>query len=127
MLFGMSSANAVPVLTVNSDAVTADVGADIVVDVTVSNLATERVGAYDFRITWNSTVLRLADVDFGSGLDGPANSFQQVDSDTTSSLVLAEASLDTLATQTDSVLLATLTFEALENGESPFQVEGSLS
>lgn len=69
-------ANAIPVLSVvpSSDLVIKG-GAPTRVDVMVSGLDSEFIGAYDLNLTWDAPLLSLTNVSFDSFLDGPADSF----------------------------------------------------
>lgn len=93
------------------------------VDITASNLQNEYIGAFDFNITWNNSILSLSNISFGNALAGGTSSFQSETIDNglgTSNL--AESSflfdLTSLQTGTADIILATLIFDTLSVGQS---------
>ena len=56
---------------------TVNLGAQATVDINVTDLSGELIGAFDFDVLWDSSLLSLASADFGPSLGGgPFDSFQ---------------------------------------------------
>jgi hypothetical protein len=111
-----SGASALPILSIVSPTANAVVGDAVNVDVLVSNLDNEFIGAYDVSLSWNS-LLSLTAVTFDAFLDGPADSISGWDA-IAGGVNVFEVSLAALVNQTgiDDFRLFSLTFATLTSG-----------
>jgi hypothetical protein len=96
------------------------VGDTITADVSLSGLANQFVGAYDFTIDFDPSVLSVANVSFGPYLDGPSESFQGTNTSVSSQIEANEVSFGDLANQSGSGTLPffSITFDTLAPGTS---------
>jgi len=101
------------------------------VDVTASNLQNEYIGAFDFGIAWDNSILSLSSISFGSALGGGVSSFQ--DENTNNSLGISNLSessllfdLTSLQTGTADIILATVVFDTLNVGQSALNLTGNI-
>jgi len=102
------------------------------VDITASNLQNEYVGAFDFSIGWDSSILSLASVSFGGALGGGLLSFQSESTDNglgisslTESSFLSDLTM--LQTGVADIVLATLVFDTLSIGQSALSLTENIS
>ncbi len=121
---GTSQAVPIVVIVPGSSGVT--VGGSTTVDVVVSGLADEYVGAYDLTLEWDPALLGLSNVLFDVYLDGPADSLADF-SVGAGTVNLFEVSLGALANQTGTgeFRLFSLTFDALSAGTASLWFSGS--
>ena len=119
LLLLTNQAYAVPVLTFTPNTQTVALGNQATVTIGVSGLSNEFVGAYDFSVNWDSSILSLSSVDFGNFLDGPNSSTTSVIA-STGSVNVAEVSLGLLVNQDgfSDIELFTLTYDTLGLGDS---------
>lgn len=120
-------ANAIPVVSVVPSASQVAEGATTRVDVIVSGLDNEFIGAYDLNLTWDAPLLSLAGVTFDSFLDGPADSiFGSVDAP--GSVNVFEVSLAGLTNQLglSEFRLFSLDFTGLESGYAAISIAGGI-
>ncbi len=97
------------------------VGSQVSVDVRAINLAGDFVGAYDFNVSWDPTLLDFINIEFSPYLDGPSMSTQSFDEFTPGTLSVSEFSSGSLSMQDGTPFtLFTLTFDALAVGTSDF-------
>jgi len=101
------------------------------VNITASNLQNEYVGAFDFNVGWDTSILSLSSVSFGSALGGGFLSFQSENTNNglgTSSLAESSflSNLTTLQTGVDDIILATLVFNTLNVGQSVLSLTGNI-
>lgn len=120
LLAGMmvaGTSQAVPMVAVVPSASNVTVGDQTSVDVVVSGLNDEYVGAYDLTLEWDSGLLVLQGVAFDVFLDGPADSLTDVVAGP-GTVNVFEVSLAGLLNQTGSgsFRLFSLTFNALAAG-----------
>jgi hypothetical protein len=129
LFFAAGRALAMPTLEFVPSAQTVNLGDQTTVDINVTGLSGEFVGAFDFDVNWDSSLLSLASVDFGTSLGGPVDSAQSnplTDSSnptfglagTANVAEVSFADLSTLQTGTDPFSLFSLTFESLAAGTS---------
>ena len=123
VLLAAASAHAIPVLQFNPSDSEGSVGDTIEVDLLVDLTASGYLGGYDISFTFDTSVVNLIDVVFGSGLDVPGGnpSFQDVYIDNANGFVgLSEYSEDDpfdLADFQEALFpLLTLTFDAVGAG-----------
>jgi hypothetical protein len=117
-----TAAQAVPMLSFAPANGSVALGATASVDVMLGDLDGDFIGAYDFHVDWDPTLLSLQDLTFGSQLDGPDNSiFGYVAG--TGSVNAFEVSLGGLALQdgVTSFRLFTLSFDTLAVGTSALE------
>jgi hypothetical protein len=114
---GVGTAQAVPVIGLQPAVSTVTVGDTFSVDVVVSGLANEYLGAYDLTLGWDGGLLALQGVTFDVYLDGPADSLAGY-ADGAGTVNVYEVSLGTLANQTGngSFRLFSLSFGAIGAG-----------
>jgi len=101
------------------------------VDITASNLQNEYIGAFDFNVAWDNSILSLSSVSFGSALGGGLLSLQSASINNALGISsLAESSflsdLTSLQTGTADIILATLVFNTLSVGQSVLSLTGNL-
>ena len=72
------TANATPILVVTPSETETTVGSQVTVDVSITNLLGELVGDYDLLLEFDDAILSYVDILFGTYLDGPLFSFQDV-------------------------------------------------
>lgn len=112
---------------------TVSLGDQAIVDVLVRDPGTTLVGEFDFFVEWDSAILALSDVTFGTSLGdpslgeaitlsvgGPASPINVVEIS-----LLSSADLGTVQTGSDFALL-TLTFDSLALGTSPLDFLGGI-
>jgi hypothetical protein len=103
------------------------VGGNAAVNIMVSglgNLASPSVGAFDFHLSYDQTIVSASSVTFGTFLDlGAFGSIRSSDLSIPGSIQLDEVSLESAgalnAAQPDSFTLATLSFVGIAPGISP--------
>jgi len=101
------------------------------VDIVASNLQNEYIGAFDFDVSWDNSILSLSSVSFGSALGDGFLSFQDANTNNgTGTSSLAESSfltdLTSLQTGTANIILATLIFDTLSVGQSALSLTGNI-
>ncbi len=118
---------AVPVLSIIPSAQSIGLGEDLQVDITISGLEGDvALGGFDLRFVYNPLVLDFVTLEFGNQLDlsgfGSINFFAEDPNPTVGAVDLFELSLDSVLTlqtlQSDSFVLATLSFAAMASGSS---------
>ncbi len=102
------------------------------VNIVASNLQNEYIGAFDFDVSWDNSILSLASVSFGNALGGGSLSLQSENTNNglgTSNLAESSllSSLTSLQTGTTNIILATLVFDALSVGQSVLNLTGNIS
>ncbi len=102
------------------------------VNIVATNLQNEYVGAFDFDVSWDNSILSLASVSFGNALGGGFLSLQSENTNNglgTSNLAESSllSSLASLQTGTTNIILATLVFDALSVGQSVLSLTGNIS
>ncbi len=102
---------------------TVDIGAQTTVDVFASNPDGTLVGVYDFFVDYESSVLTLTEVVFGSALGGSMDSIQDDTESTAGTVNVSEVSLvldlAPLQNGSDDVLLFSMIFDTAMLGTSP--------
>jgi len=130
LFFVAGRALAIPTLEFAPSAQTVNLGEQATVDINVTGLTGEFIGAYDFDVNWDSSLLSLASVDFGTSLGGPLDSFQD-SLGFIGAVNVAELSLlfdlSGLQTGFDSFTLFSLTFDTLATGTSSLDFAPSLA
>ncbi len=131
LLITSQSAFAVVILNFTPTAQTVLLSGQASVDITASNLQNEYIGAFDFDVNWDNSILSLASVSFGSALGGGLLSFQNESTNNGLGIsTLAEASflsdLTSLQTGTTDIILATLVFDTLSVGQSILNLTGNI-
>ena len=115
-------AHAIPTLQFAPSAQTVTLGSQAMVDVNVTDLSGALVGAFDFDVVWDASLLSLSSVAFGASLGGgTGDSIQGVIDSGAGSVNVAEVSLtdvSLLQTGTDPFTLFRLTFDTLATGTS---------
>jgi hypothetical protein len=105
------------------------VGSEVSFDVVVSDLGSATLGSYDLDLSFDPAQLAFVSFDFGTLLGGPGASLQSA-SAAGGVVDLAEVSLllppDLEALQADSVVLGTVRFTVLAEGESDVTVTQSI-
>ncbi|MCF6338541.1 MAG: PEP-CTERM sorting domain-containing protein [Gammaproteobacteria bacterium] len=101
------------------------------VNIVATNLQNEYVGAFDFDVSWDNSILSLASVSFGNALGGGSLSLQSENTDNglgTSNLAESSllSSLTSLQTGTTDIILATLIFDTLSVGQSILNLTGNI-
>jgi hypothetical protein len=121
-------ASAVPILQVVPSATAVSQGEQIAVDVMVSGLEGELIGAYDLTFGWQPEYLSFSGLSFGSMLDGPIDSLQGFSS-IGDELNVFEVSLGVLGNQSgfDPFRLFTLNLNTLSAGSANIYFSGSAS
>jgi hypothetical protein len=120
LLVGKPAAASVE-LNFTPDSSTVGLGGTIIIDVTIAGLDLEDLGAFDFNVNYDNSILSFLGYTLGGGLGDLSNDdaldlslgdigFGQIN--------LAEVSLFGLSGQADSFVLATLTFDALAAGSA---------
>jgi hypothetical protein len=123
---GTSAAQALPIVSVVPASSSVVAGQSVAVDVRVSGLDNELIGAYDLSLGWDPSLLSLTSAAFGDFLDGPADSLSGTDA-ATGSLGIFEVSLGALANQTGSgaFSLFSLSFMTLQSGAASIFFPGA--
>ncbi len=132
LLITSQSAFAIVILSFTPNTQTVLLSGQASVDIVVSNLQNEYVGAFDFNVGWDNSILSLASVSFGSALGGGSLSLQSENTNNGLGISnLAESSflsnLTSLQTGTTNIILATLVFDALNVGQSILSLTGNIS
>lgn len=111
---------AIPMLNFTPASQTVNLGDQATVNVGLSGLSNEYVGAFDFNVSWDSSLLSLDSSSFDIFLDGPGDSISGVDSSTAGTVNMFEVSLGALINQDGSsdINLFSLTFNTLGLGTS---------
>ncbi len=102
------------------------------VNIVATNLQNEYIGAFDFDVSWDNSILSLASASFGNALGGGSLSLQSESTNNslgTSSLAESSllSSLTSLQTGTTNIILATLVFDALNVGQSVLSLTGNIA
>jgi len=132
LLISSPSAFATVILDFSPSVQTVPLSGQASVDITASNLQSEYIGAFDFDISWDSSILSLASVSFGNALGGGLLSFQAENTNNsmgTSSLTELSflSNLTSLQTGNTNIILATLIFDTLSTGQSALALAGNIS
>ncbi len=116
---------AVPTLNFTLAAQTVELGDQATVNVGVSGLTNEYVEAYNFNVNWDSSILSLDSVTFGSFLGGPLSS-NSSSTPMSDSVNVSEISLGPLGGQDgfSNINLFSLTFNTLSIGTSLLSFSG---
>ncbi|MEO0973414.1 MAG: cohesin domain-containing protein [Pseudomonadota bacterium] len=103
------------------------VGEQATVDVVVSDLGGALVGGYNFSVSWDPSLFGFVDLTFGSFLDGPTDSFQQVNVAPGSAQAI-EVSVGPLSNQDgfSPFSLFSFTLDALAMGTSSLDFFGNI-
>lgn len=127
LMGSMGVANAIPVVSVVPTAERADIGTTATVDVLVSGLNNEFVGAYDLTVTWDAALLSLSNVTFDSFLDGPLDSISGF-APAIGSVGVFEVSLSSLSNQLglSEFRLFSIDFSPLNAGITAISVAGGI-
>ena len=114
----MGVANAIPILTVTPATSSVTEGSTARLDVFVTGLYDELIGAYDLTLAFSATQLSLTNVTFDTFLDGPVDSIAGFDIPFAGQLSVFEVSLSGLSNQLglSQFRLFSLDFLALEEG-----------
>jgi len=125
------SAVATVILSFTPDTQTVLLFGQASVDITASNLQDEYIGAFDFGVGWDNSILSLASISFGNALGGGFLSLQSENINNGSGISdLAEVSflsdLTLLQTGTADIILATLVFDTLSVGQSVLNLTGNI-
>lgn len=75
-LFLAGQAAAVPIVVISPENSEAQVGSEIDVLISMTNLTGELIGAFDLSLLFDDSVVSATNVFFGTALDGPADSIQ---------------------------------------------------
>ncbi len=119
-------------LRFDPDAQTVDLGSFVTVDVIANPLDDDLVAVFDFLIDFNSSIVDIVAVSFGTALNGgdPLASFPFAALFGPGTLNIAEVSLldedDLEDAQGGAITLATLTFEAIAVGTSDLLFSGNI-
>lgn len=101
---------------------TINLGGQATVDVVVADPTGNLIGAYDFFVNYDPTVISFSGLTFGTGLGGPTDSLQDVIEDPTGRVNVAELSLlfDLTGLQdgTSDLLLFSMMFTPVNSGTS---------
>jgi len=102
------------------------------VNIVATNLQNEYIGAFDFDVSWDNSILSLASASFGNALGGGSLSLQSESTNNslgTSNLAESSllSSLTSLQTGTTNIILATLVFDALNVGQSVLSLTGNIA
>jgi hypothetical protein len=125
-MLGMSASASAALVSFSPSSGTFGVGGSTSVDVVISglgDLVAPSVGTYDFNVAFNSSVLGLTGVTFGTGLDlSGLGGVRSTDASVAGTVNVFELSLDSEADlndlQSGSFTLFTLFFEGLAPGTS---------
>lgn len=102
-------------------------GDQATIDVVVSDLGGSLVGGYNFSVGWDPSLFSFVDLSFGSFLDGPTDSFQQVNVAPGSAQAI-EVSLGPLSNQDGFTpfSLFSFTLDTLALGTSLLEFTGNI-
>jgi hypothetical protein len=122
-----SPASAIPIVQVAFSSPIAVQSELVNATVSVTNLNSELVGAYDFELDWDPALLSFESILFDTLLDGPGDSIQGFTAGT-GRLNAFEVSLGLLVDQAglDTFRLFTATFEAIGTGTASLGFAGTL-
>jgi len=99
-----------------------ELGQQAMVDVYVRDLSGNRIGAFDFNVEYDPSVLSLGAVDFAAGLGGSSGSFQSTTTPSSGQVNVAEFSyvfdLTPFQDGVSDLLLFSINFNALSTGVS---------
>lgn len=124
LLMASAPALAIPTLVFQPANQTVDLGSDAAVDVFVTGLSGELVGSYDFSVAWDSALLGLDSVSFGSGLSPSISDFVPG----TGNVNVFEVGLGALPQDgLSSFRLFTLVFDTLGVGTSALSFIGNIA
>ncbi len=134
LLMASQSVFAVVILNFSPNSQTVLLSGQASVDIVASNLQNEFIGEFDFIASWDSSILSLANVSFGSLLGDGTNSIQsEITDNVAGSSILAEVSFlssaDLFLSQpgTGNFILATLVFDTLTVGLSDLTLTQNIS
>lgn len=118
-------ANAIPIVNVVPTSASVTEGDTTSIDVLVSGLDNELIGAYDLTLAWDPSLLSLTNVTFDTFLGGPLDSIAGFDS-ASGSLGIFEISLSGLSNQLglSQFRLFSLDFSTLEVGLAAISISG---
>lgn len=119
-------ANAIPILNIVPTSASVTQGSATSVDVMVSGLDNEFVGAYDLNFAWDAPLLSLTNVRFDTFLDGPLDSMAGFSS-TADSANIFEFSFSGLSNQLglSEFRLFSLDFLTLDAGLAAISITGN--
>jgi hypothetical protein len=121
LLLAAGRASAIPILEFVPSTQTVNLGAQATVDINVTGLSGQLIGGFDFDVIWDSSLLSLASVDFGTSLGGAVDSAQS-SLGSPGAVNVAEVSfvfdLTALQNGIDPFTLFSLTFDTLATGTS---------
>lgn len=110
---------------------TLGVGNQAMVDVVVSELGGTLVGAFDFSVNFEPSIVSFSNSSFGIELGGPAQSIQATLEPGPGTVNFSEVSLvpdlTTVQDGTSDLTLFSITFDALSIGTSPLSFTGGIS
>lgn len=129
LLMGYQSAFATVILDFSPNSQTVLLSGQASVDIVASNLQNEFISGFDFNTRWDSNILSLANVSFGSALGSPSLPSVTIDNSLGFSN-LADISflfdLTSVQSGTGSIILATLVFDTLTVGVSDLSLTGNI-
>lgn len=130
LLMVYQSAFATVILDFSPNSQTTLLSGQASVDIVADNLQNEFIGGFDFNASWDSNILSLANVSFGSVLGSPSFPSATIDNSAGfSNLSNISFLLDLTSVQsgTGSIILATLVFDTLAAGMSGLTLTGNIS
>ncbi len=130
LLMAYQSAFATVILDFSPNSQTVVLSGQASVDIVADNLQNEFISGFDFNTSWDSNILSLANVSFGSALGPPSFPSATIDN----SLGFSNLSdisflfdLTSVQSGTGSIILATLVFDTLTVGMSDLTLTGNIS
>ena len=106
----------------------AQLGDPVAVDIVVDTQGVSLIGAFDFIVGFDDSILSVLDVEFGNGLGGPFDSLQDAFDLGSGMLNLAELSFvfDLSPLQSGAFTLATITFDTVGVGISAIDLSPNI-